>query len=160
RAPAARLVAHRHAPKVDTERLRRRAACVFEVALCLALEVVTHPARHVRLFAGDPEQMFVCVSLDPDRPARAAPVLDTMLMAAQWKYGPVRKGRGSGRPLEPRRDPGAMFLGEFFRLFHAAAQRHGEHHASTRGVNAKRVAPRLPMTPHLHKVNLAIEVDR
>src|SRR5262249_14917923 len=140
----ARLVAHRHAPEPDAERPRRHTACGFEISLCLALEIVAHPAWHVGLITGDTEHMFVSVRLHPHRPARTASMLYAMLAAAQRQHGTVRKRRRCGEPSEPRRDPRAVFLGEFLRLFHAAARRHGEHDFAVRGMNAKRIAPCLP----------------
>src|SRR4029077_4694516 len=151
---------HRNTPDPDTKRLRRQTACRLKVALGLTLEIVAYPARHMGLFARNTEQMFIRVTLDPDGAACTAPMLDAVFAAAQRQHGTVCKRSRGGEPLEPCPDPGTVFLGEIFRLFHAAARRHGEHDFASCGVYAKRVAARLPMPAHVHEINLAVEMNR
>ena len=92
-------------------------------------------------------------------PRCSAPVHDAVIDAAQRDHGAMRERRRYGQPAEPRRDPAAMFLGEFARLLQAAARRHGEHDFARDGMDAQRVAPRLPMAAHAHQIDFAIEDD-
>src|SRR5262245_66198305 len=57
RAPTAALIAHRHAPEHDAERLGRTAAGGFEIMLRFTLEKIVYAARHVRCLAGNAQQM-------------------------------------------------------------------------------------------------------
>ena len=84
---------------------------------------------------------------------------DTVIDAAQRNHGAVGEGRRRRQPVEPRRDPAAMLLGEFARLPQAAARRHGEHDFTRDGMDAQRVAPRLPVAAHTHQIDLTVEHD-
>src|SRR6185295_19969405 len=90
RAPAARLVAHRDSPDGDAELFGGAAARYFQIAQRLAAKIIADPAVDVRGLAGNTKQrLAVTAGLDPDRSARARPMRDTMLDAAQRKHGPV-----------------------------------------------------------------------
>ena len=84
---------------------------------------------------------------------------DAVIDAAQRNHRAVREWRRLRQPAEPRRDPAAVLLGEFARLLQAAARRHGEHDFAGGGMDAQRVAARLPVAAHAHQIDLAIEGD-
>src|SRR4051794_26627010 len=69
RAPAARLIAHGHAPDADAEHRRIAAACGFHFALRFAFEVIAHAACKVLGVAGDTEERRL-TRLAPDRATR------------------------------------------------------------------------------------------
>ena len=85
---------------------------------------------------------------------------DAVVDAAQRQHRAMGKGRSVGQPLQPRRDPGAVFLRECTRLLQTAARRHGEHHLARDGMDAQRVAARLPVAAQAHQKDLAVEIDR
>ena len=136
------------------------AAGGVEIARRLALEVVADAAVDVRRLAGDAEQpLAVLVGLGPHRAARAAAMHDAVRHAAQRNLGAVRERRGFRQPLQPRRDPAAVLLREFLGFPDAAARRHGEHHLARGGVDAQRVAARLPVPPDAHEIDRPVEDD-
>ena len=103
--------------------------------------------------------LAVLVGLGPDRAALAAAMHDAMRHAAQRHLGAMRKRRRLRQPLQPRRDPAAMLLRELVRLLHAAARRHGEHDFARGGIDAQRVAARLPVPAQPDEIDRLVEND-
>ena len=97
--------------------------------------------------------------LGPDRAAHARPVHDAMLDAAQRHDRAVGERRGLRQAAQPRRDPAAVLLRELLGLAHAAARRHGEDDLAGRGVDAQRVAARLAVAAHAHRIDRLVEDD-
>jgi hypothetical protein len=97
--------------------------------------------------------------LGPHRAARAPPVRDAMLDAAQRHDGAVGKRHGQRQAMHPRRDPAAVLLGKLLRLAKAAARRHGQDHFACGGLDAQGVAPRLAVPAHPHRKARLIELD-
>ncbi len=87
-------------------------------------------------------------------------MFDPVIEPAQRQHGAVDEGHRLRQALEPRRDPGAVLLGEFAGLLQAAARRQGQHHFAGGGMDAQRVTARLAIAAQLHEVNLAAELDR
>ena len=127
-------IADRHPLDGDAERCGRAPARRFQVAFDLALEKIGDPARDMRLGAGDAEQRSPVVAGSRSTPCRAARAGARCGDRRRAAASPcrARNGAGSRQPVEPRRDPAAVLLGEFARLLQAAARRHGEH--ALRGV--------------------------
>src|ERR1041385_6814223 len=124
-----------------------------------ALEETAHAPGDMRGRAGDAEQAFVARLFDPDRATGTGTMLDAVIDAAQRQDNAVRKGRRLRQPVKPRRDPAAMLLGELPRLLETAARRNRQQHLARRGLDAQRVAPRLPMAPYAHQINFALKDD-
>jgi hypothetical protein len=73
--------------------------------------------------------------------------------------GAVRERRGFRQPLEAGGDPAAVLLREVLGFLDAAARRHGENHLARGGVDAQRVAARLPVPPDAHQIDRPVEHD-
>ncbi len=160
RSPAARLVAHRDTLERDVELARMAPARALEIALRLALEEVADAAVDVRALARDAQQEpTFSVSLGPHRSALAAAMHDAVGHTAQRHLGPMREWRRFRQPLEPRRDPAAVLLGEFLRFLQAAARRHGENHFARGCVDAQGVAPRLSVPSQSYEIDGLVEND-
>ena len=84
---------------------------------------------------------------------------DGVIGPAQRHNRAIGKGHRLRQSLQPRRDPGGMLMGEFARLFQAAARRQCQHHFAAGGMNAQRIAARLRVAAKLDEINLAAELD-
>src|SRR6266511_1929933 len=160
RTATARLVAHTDALDANPELVGVTPARGLQLALRLALEEVADAAVDVRRFARDAEQpAAICVGLGPHGAAHAAAVDNAMRLTAQRHVHAMRERRQLRQPLEPRGDPAAVLLREFFCFLDAAARRHGEDHFACGSVDAQRVAARLAMTAHAHEIDRLVEND-
>src|SRR5262249_36788327 len=160
RAPAAVLVAHRDALDLRANLRRAGATRALEIALGLALEEIADAPGKMRSLAGDTQDAAaVAAALAQPRAALVGPMHDAMANAAQRQLRAMREGRGFRKPLETRRDPAAVLLGEVARLFQAAARRHGQDHLARRRLNAERIAARLSVPAHANEIDRLIEDD-
>src|SRR4029453_4518125 len=82
-----------------------------------------------------------------------------MRLTAQRHVHAMRERRYLRQPLEPRGDPAAVLLREFFCFLDAAARRHGEDHFACGSIDAQRVASRLAMTAQAHEIDRLVEND-
>ena len=84
---------------------------------------------------------------------------DAVRDAAQRHDRAVRERRRLRQAMQPRRDPAAVLLRECLRLLQAAARRHGEHDLARRGLDAQRVAARLPVPAQPDEIDRLVEDD-
>src|SRR5579872_3940555 len=160
RAPAAGLTADRHTLDFYTELSGGAAAGGFQISFGFALEKIGDAARHMRLLTGDAKQILAGrVTFNPYRAARARPVHDPMIDAAQRQSCAIGERGRLRQAAEPSRDPGTLLLRKVARLFQAPARRHRKQHFARGRMDTQCVAPRPPVTAHAHRIDRLVEGD-